>query len=105
MVLESLFTAKKIESKPADMLILSMIMSIASVILAYLVFPEYTGVVFPLLITVGMAPIFNRILGDEEKIEEKEAEGKIRESFFQRHGEVIWLLSLFFMGVFAVPVL
>lgn len=104
MVLESLFSAKKIESKPVDMLVLSAIVSLASVALAYLIFPEYAGVVFPLLITVGMAPVFYRITSDEEMLEEDEAEGKIKESFFQRHGEVIWLLSLFFIGVFAVVI-
>lgn len=102
MVLESLFSARKIESKPVDMLVLSILVSLASVALAYLVFPEYAGVVFPLLITVGMAPVFYRILGDDEKVEEEESEGKIKESFFQRHRETIWLLSLFFIGAFAV---
>lgn len=62
MVLESLFTARKIESKPVDMLILSMAVSLASIALAYFIFPEYAGVVFPLLITVGMAPVFFRII-------------------------------------------
>lgn len=102
MVLESLFSARKIESKPIDMLILSIAVSLASIALAYFIFPEYAGVVFPLLITVGMAPVFYRILGDDEEAEEEEAEGKIKESFFQRHGETIWLLSLFFIGAFAV---
>ncbi|MFZ3077611.1 MAG: stage II sporulation protein M [Candidatus Aenigmatarchaeota archaeon] len=102
MVLESLFSARKIESKPVDMLLLSAIISFASVALAYIVFPEYAGVVFPLLITVGMAPVFYRILADEEVLEEEEAEGKISENFFQRYGEIVWLFSLFFIGVFAV---
>ncbi len=71
MVLESLFSARKIESKPIDMLVLSAIVSFASVALAYFIFPEYAGVAFPLLITVGMAPIFNRIFSYEEKEERK----------------------------------
>ncbi len=102
MVLESLFSTNKIESRPADMLILSIIVSFASLILSYFVFPEYTGVIFPLLVTVGMAPAFYRILAYDEKTEEEQAKGKIRESFFQRHGKTIWLFSLFFIGVFLV---
>lgn len=102
MVLESLFSTRKIESKPADMLILSIIVSFASLILSYFVFPEYTGVIFPLLVTVGMAPAFYRILAYDEEIEERRAKGKIKDGFFQRHGETIWLCSLFFIGVFLV---
>jgi len=96
MVLESLFSAKKIENKPIDMLLLSILVSFASVALAYLVFPEYAGVVFPLLITVGMAPIFNRIFSYEEKKERKAGD----EGFLKRHREIILLFSLFFIGVF-----
>ncbi len=96
MVLESLFTARKIESKPVDMLALTILVSLASVVLAYLIFPEYAGVVFPLLITVGMAPIFNRIFSYEEKEERKSG----NKSFLKRHKEIILLFSLFFIGVF-----
>lgn len=96
MVLESLFSARKIESKPADMLVLTVLVSLASIALAYLVFPEYAGVVFPLLITVGMAPIFNRIFSYEEKEERKAG----KEGFLKRHEEIILLFSLFFIGVF-----
>lgn len=96
MVLESLFSARKIESKPLDMLILSVVVSLASIILSYFIFPEYAGVVFPLLITVGMAPIFYRIFSYEEREEAKAG----KESFLQRHREIILLFSLFFIGVF-----
>ncbi len=102
MVLESLFSAKRIESKPVDMLILSVAVSAAAVALAYYIFPEYAGVVFPLLITVGMAPVFYRILAYDEKLEEEEAEGIINKNFIQRHGETVWLFSLFFIGAFVV---
>lgn len=114
MVLESLFSARKIESKPIDMLILSIAVSFASVALAYLVFPEYAGIVFPLLITVGMAPIFNRIFSYEEREERKAGKesflkctkienfrhAKNLKDFCARHEEIILLFSLFFVGVF-----
>lgn len=100
MVLESLFPAEKIENKPIDMLILSVIISYASMFLAYVVFPEYAGVVFPLLITVAMTPVFYNIFIYEEEIEREEAEKKIQQSFLNRHGETIYLFSLFFLGVF-----
>ncbi len=100
MVLESLFTTKKVIEKPSDMFALSMIISFASLTFAYFIFPEYAGVVFPLLITIGMAPIFYNIFNYDEEIEEKQAEKKINKGFFQRHAETIWLFSLFFIGVF-----
>lgn len=100
MVLESLFSAKKIESKPIDMLVLSIIVSMVCVFLAYAIFPEYAGIIIPLLITIAMTPVIIRIFKEEEEIEREEAEGKIKESFLERHGETVYLFSLFFIGVF-----
>lgn len=100
MVFESLFSAEEIESKPIDMLLLSVIISSASLIVSHIIFPEYAGVIFPLLIALGMAPIVINIFKYEEEIERETAEGKIKESFLERHGETIYLFSLFFIGVF-----
>ncbi len=100
MVLESLFPAKEIISKPWDMLILSFIVGIACVFIAYFIFPAYAGIIAPLLITVSMTPVAYRIFSIEEETERDEAEKKINLSFFQRHGETIWLFSLFFAGTF-----
>jgi len=109
MVLESIFPAKKIESKPIDMLVLSLIIAFVSVFAAWWIYPAAAGIISPLLVTVAMTPVVYRILIHEEEVEAEEAEKKISETFWQRHGEVIVLFGLFFIGnfisIFAIALL
>ena len=101
MVLESLFPGKEIINKPLDMLILSVVVSLAAIFLSQLIFPgPSTGRVIVLFTTIIMAPIIYRIFSYEEEIEREQAEGKIKETFLERHGETIFLFSLFFIGNF-----
>lgn len=97
MVLESLFSER---CSCKNMFLLSIIVSFSCIFLAWIIFPEYSGVILPLLITVAMTPIIYNIFKKEEDVERKEAEGKIHESFAERHGRTLLLLSLFFLGVF-----
>jgi len=101
MVLESLFPARKIINKPLDMLILSIIISAASVFLAQFIFPgPAAGKIITLFVTIGMTPVIYRIFRIEEEIEREEAEHKINEKFWDRHGETVILFALFFIGNF-----
>jgi len=101
MVLESIIPVKKVIKNPVDMFIFSMIISFASVYLADLIFPgEAIGKIITLFITVGITPMIYGVFRKEEEIEREEAEHKINEKFFERHGETIMLFSLFFLGVF-----
>jgi uncharacterized membrane protein SpoIIM required for sporulation len=101
MVLESIIPVKKVIKKPIDMFIFSMIVSLASIYLADMIFPgTSTGKIITLFITVGITPMIYGIFREEEEIEREEAENRIKESFFQRHGETILIFSLFFLGVF-----
>ena len=100
MVLESLFPEKSIENKPIEMIAVSLVVTVAAVFAAYFVFPKYAGIITPLLVAVGMAPLIYRIFQvDEEEIEEV-AEDKLKAGFFQRHGETLLLFSLLFIGTF-----
>jgi len=100
MVLESLFPVKKVIRNPMDMFIMSIVISFASIFLAHLIFPGVsTGKIVTLFITVAMTPIVYGIFRKEEEIEREEAEHRIHEKFFERHGETIWLFTLFFLGV------
>ncbi len=99
MVLESLFPAKKIISKPIDMFVMSFIVSVVSVFSAYFIFASEAGIIAPLLITATMTPVVYRIFSIEEELVREEAEQKVKLGFFDRHGETIWLFSLFFLGV------
>ena len=101
MVLESIIPVKKVLAKPLDMLVFSAVISLASIYLADMIFPgSSTGKIITLFIAIGITPLVYGMFKQEEEIEREEAECKIKESFFYRHGETIWLFSLFFIGVF-----
>lgn len=100
MVLESLFSVKKILKKPLNMLVLSIVISFVSIYIADFIFPEAAGYLIPAFVTIAMAPLVYRIFIVEEEVEREEAEHKINEGFFERHGETILLFGLFFLGNF-----
>ncbi len=100
MVLESLFPARLVERRPEDMLILSLIISLVCIFVSNMVFPQYAGVILPLFITITMTPLIYNIFSIEEGLERKKAAKKIRLNFIQRHGEVVLLFTLFFIGNF-----
>jgi len=101
MVLESIIPVKKVIRKHIDMFIFSMIVSLVSIYLADMIFPgTSTGKIITLFVTVGITPMIYGIFKEEEEIEREEAENRIKESFFQRHGETILIFSLLFLGVF-----
>ncbi len=98
MVLESLYSAKKVLQNPKDMFFLTMIVSAVCTFSSYFIFPAYAGIISPLLVTAAMAPLIYKIFSAEEEMERKEAEKKINVGFWGRHGKTIWLFSLFFLG-------
>lgn len=101
MVLESLFPAKKIYSKPIDMLVLSIIISFICIFLANWIFPGFsTGAIIPLFVTIAMTPLICRIFRMEETVERREAEHKIHKTFWDRHDETIKIFTYFFIGNF-----
>jgi len=100
MVLESIFTAKSLEEKPWEMLIMSLIVSLICIYIAYIIFPQYSGVIAPLLITVAMTPVVFRIFKIEEGMERAKARKKSTKGFWDRHGETIIIFTMFFIGNF-----
>jgi len=102
MVLESLFPVKKVIKNPVEMFIFSMIITFASIFTANLIFPgSSTGKIITLFITISMAPIIYALFVKEEESERKVAEHRIKQTFFERYEDIIWLFTLFFLGVFA----
>jgi uncharacterized membrane protein SpoIIM required for sporulation len=100
MVLESIFPVKKVIRNPAEMFIFSLIITLASIYLADLIFPgTSTGKIITLFITVAMTPMIYGLFREEEEVEREEAEHKIHKTFLDRHDEAIWSFSLFFLGV------
>ncbi|MBU3896539.1 MAG: stage II sporulation protein M [Nanoarchaeota archaeon] len=100
MVLESIFSAKTLERKPVDMLFLSMIVTLVCIYVSYMIFPEYAGIIMPLLVTVTISPVMFKIFRIEEQTEREQAEHKINKSFWDRHDETIIIFTMFFVGSF-----
>lgn len=100
MVLESLFSAKKIEKNPWDMLILSVIVTLVCIYISHVIFPEYAGIITPLLVTVAMTPVIFMVFKIEEGMERQQARHTSQRSFWDRHDETITIFTMFFIGNF-----
>jgi len=100
MVLESIFTAKTLEKKPFDMLILSIIITLVCVFVSVKILPEHAGILSASLITIGLTPVFFKIFRIDEEGERRSARKLSKQNFWERHDETIILFSLFFIGNF-----
>jgi len=105
MVLESIFSAKTVEKSPIDMFILSMIVTLICIYISYMIFPEYAGIITPLLITIAITPLLYKIFKIEENMEREYAEKKSKKNFWDRHDETILIFTFFFIGVFVSTLL
>jgi uncharacterized membrane protein SpoIIM required for sporulation len=101
MVLESMFPVKKVVRNPIDMFVLSVIISLASIYIANMIFPgPSTGKIITLFITCALAPVIYGVFRAEEETEREEAEHRIDKTFLERHEEVMKIFTLMFMGIF-----
>jgi len=100
MVLESIFSAKTLERKPVDMLFLSMIVTLVCIYVSYMIFPEYAGIIMPLLVTVAISPVMFKIFQIDEEFERETAEKRMNKTFWDRHDETIIIFAMFFIGSF-----
>jgi uncharacterized membrane protein SpoIIM required for sporulation len=101
MVLESIFPVKKVVRNPIDMFVLSVIISLASIYIANMIFPgPSTGKIITLFITCALAPVIYGVFRAEEETEREEAEHRIDKTFLERHEEVMKIFTLMFMGIF-----
>lgn len=102
MVLESIFPVKKVVKNPLDMFVLSTVVSLASIIIANMIFPgKSTGKMITLFITAALAPVVYGVFREEEEVEREEAEHRIHKDFFDRHDEAMKIFTLLFLGIFA----
>lgn len=100
MVLESIFSASTVERHPRDVMMMAFFVTLVVSFMSYYIFPEYTGIIIPLLVTVSMTPLIYKVFSIEEKIERKQAENIIHRTFLRRHVKTIKILSFFFIGSF-----
>lgn len=102
MVLESIYPVKNVVKNPIDMFVLAVIVSLASIYIADMIFPgSSTGKIITLFITVALAPAIFGVFREEEEVEREEAEHRINEGFFERHEKPLKIFTLMFIGIFA----
>ena len=100
MVLEIITDIQKIRHRVVYIFLEAMIITIISVFVSYVLFPEkYVSTAIMGFITIGFVPIFNRLYSYSSYIY------NYNKSFFQRHKRIIALLFYFFMGVFVTFIL
>lgn len=102
MVVETILNPKKAEKKPWMVFFVSIIFTILAIIISHILFPSQISILTIAFITILFTPFFNKIFTIEEKKDEEEAEGKLKEGLFQRHRQVIEIFSYFFLGVIVV---
>jgi uncharacterized membrane protein SpoIIM required for sporulation len=101
MVLESIFPVRNVIRNPIDMFVLSVIISLVSIYIADMIFPgSSTGKIITLFITCALAPVIYGVFRAEEETEREEAEHRIDKPFLERHGEVMKIFTLMFIGIF-----
>lgn len=98
MVLESLIDVSGLLKHPVKMIVASFGISLICSFIAYFIFPSFSGVISPLLITVAMAPVMYGLFSAEEQIEEKQARMMINQSLLDRYDELIKIFAWFFIG-------
>lgn len=101
MVLENLVTIREAIKHPWWMFVIGAVISLISLFLAFLIFPESAGLFTAILITFAMSPFMVNLLTYEEFITEVEIKKKLRQNFFQRHVDILWVYTAFFLGVIA----
>jgi uncharacterized membrane protein SpoIIM required for sporulation len=105
MVLEAIMSVKDVVKNPWHMLIFGAVISVISIGVSYLVFPETAGLFTVFLVTIICAPFMLRLLSYEEDREEKEVDhiGILERinpiGAFFRQFEIFIIYAAFFAGV------
>ncbi|MDO8538338.1 MAG: stage II sporulation protein M [archaeon] len=97
MVLESLIQSKTLLRHPITTMILAIILSSASMWLAYATFPNSASILSLAFITIGFMPVMFRVLQREEKEESHVHASSL--TFIERHFHLIKVFAFFFIGL------
>ncbi|MCX6815366.1 MAG: stage II sporulation protein M [Candidatus Aenigmarchaeota archaeon] len=99
MVLESMINPKNAEDKPWHVFVIAFIYTIIAILFAYILFPDQSSLLTVALITMLFIPFFQKLFVIEEKKEDRAAHGRLAGSLWQRHNQLIFVFSAFFLGV------
>lgn len=99
MVLEKIVTIRQAVKHPLWMFVIGAIVSIISLFISFLVFPESVGLFTTVLITFIMTPFMVNLLTHETFVTELDIKKKITQNFFQRHRNMLMVYIAFFSGM------
>lgn len=97
MVLEFLFGERAVEKHPVLLLVQSMVLASIGIMVGFYLFPNSASLVGLAFTTIGLVPLFQRLLEHEEELEEEHPGGPF--SFLARHGEIVEMFGWFFIGL------
>ncbi|MDO8647138.1 MAG: stage II sporulation protein M [Candidatus Diapherotrites archaeon] len=97
MVLEFLFGSKEVRKHPIFLLFQSILLSSLAIWIGYVVFPNNSSIAAIAFVTIGLVPLIEKILSDEEEDEEQRPGNSL--GFLARHSEIIAIYGWFFLGL------
>ncbi len=99
MVLEKLVSLRAAIRNPWTMFFVGGLISVACLVISFLVFRESVGMFTTFLITVAMAPFMVNLLTYEEATTEDEIAERKNMNIIQRHSDMLTIYTAFFVGM------
>ncbi|MBI2084747.1 MAG: stage II sporulation protein M [Candidatus Aenigmarchaeota archaeon] len=99
MVLETLVSIREAVKHPIWMFFIGAFVSLISLFMAFVVFPESTGLFTTIFITFAMTPFMVNLLAYEAFVTEYEVKKRMKQSFFDRYKETLAVYVAFFTGM------
>lgn len=99
MVLERLVSIREALRNPLWVFVIGGIVSIACLLVSFVVFPDSIGLYTTFLITISMTPFMINLATYDESLEEATIKKRINQNLLQRHKGVLIIYAAFFSGM------
>ncbi|MFH1623350.1 MAG: stage II sporulation protein M [Candidatus Aenigmatarchaeota archaeon] len=99
MVLERLISRRAALRNPLAMFMVGGIVSVACLVISFIVFSDQVGMFTTVLMTMAMTPFMVNLLYHEEKETENEIMRKMEGNFLMRHSDVLKVYAALFAGM------
>ncbi|MBI1978791.1 MAG: stage II sporulation protein M [Candidatus Aenigmarchaeota archaeon] len=101
MVLEKIVTIREAIRHPLWMSVIGALVSVISLFISFLVFPESIGLFTSVLVTFIMTPFMVNLLTYEAFMTELEIKKRMHQTFLKRHWDMLLIYTAFFSGMIA----
>ncbi len=98
-MLEKLVSIREAVRHPIWMFFIGIFVSLISLFMAFVVFPESSGLFTAIFVTFAMTPFMVNLLTYEAFVTEYEIKKRLKQSFFQRYEETLMVYVTFFTGM------